>query len=96
MWYLGKNMLYTPNISGQAKYFQRAMLAHLQGISLSAGGNPNPFFTMFLAKNTCMFFFVYLCFYLHWSRDSVSPVCGIIFTPYLTWKLVISYSYFSK
>ena len=49
-------------------------------------------FLMFSAKNACMFF---MCFYLHWSRDSVSPVCEIFFIPCLRWKLVISYSYFS-
>ena len=82
-------MLYTPNISGQAKYFQRAMLAHLQGISLSAEGTPYHFFlSVFGRKKLLACFFVYLCFYLHWSRDSVSPVRGIIFIPYLTWKLL--------
>ena len=51
-------MLYTQNISGQAKTFRRAMLAQLQGISPSAGGTPCQFFLMFLAKNACMFFSV--------------------------------------
>ena len=35
-----KHMLYTPNFFGQAKTFQIAMLAHLQGISPSTGGTP--------------------------------------------------------
>ena len=51
-------MLYTPKISGQAKTFRRAMLAHLQGISPSAGGTPCQFLFLsssFLAKNACMF-----------------------------------------
>ena len=25
-----------------------------------------------------MYFFLYLCYYLHTSRDSVSPLCGIL------------------
>ena len=29
--------------------------------------------------NFCPGFFWYLCFYPHWSRDSLSPVCGIFF-----------------
>ena len=81
MWYLGKNMLYTPKISGQAKSFRRAMLAHLQGISLSAGGTPYNFFlSMFLEKKMLVCFFLYRCFYLHWSRNSLSPVCGIFYS----------------
>ena len=88
-------MLYTPKISWQAKTFQRAVLAHLQGISPSAGGTPcQLFFKNVFGKKACMFF-VYQCFYLHWSRDSVSPICGIFFIPYQRWKLVRSYSYFS-
>ena len=87
-------MLYTPKISGQPKTSWRAMLAHLQGISPSAGGTPCQFILMFLAK-TCLYVFVYWCFYLHWSRDSASPICRIFLIPYLRWKLVISYSYSS-
>ena len=49
-------MLYTPKISGQAKYFRRAMLAHLQGISLSAGGTPYHFFKCFWQKMLVYFF----------------------------------------
>ena len=41
-------MLYTPKISGQAKTFRRAVLAHLQGISPSAGGNPCQYIYFFL------------------------------------------------
>ena len=52
-----KNMLYTPNISVQAKTFRRALLAHLQGISPSAGGTPCQFlFYNVFAKNACIFF----------------------------------------
>ena len=40
-----------------SKTFWRAMLAHLQGISPSAGGIPHKFKKkMFLAKNACTFF----------------------------------------
>ena len=52
-------MLYTPKISGQAKTFRRAMLAHLQGISPSAGGAPCQFFflNVFFCKKCLHVFF---------------------------------------
>ena len=47
-------------ISGQAKTFRRAMLAHLQGIFPSAGGTPcHFFFYFFLFGNKCLV--VFLC-----------------------------------
>ena len=89
-------MLYTPKISGQAKTFRRAMLAHLQGISPSAGGTPCQFFFYNVFGKKCLYVFFLLnwCFYLYWLRDSVSPLCRIFFIPYLRLKLVISYSFF--
>ena len=65
----GKKRLYTTKISGQVKTLWRAMLA---------GGHPLPLKKKLLAKNACMFF-LHWCFYLHWSRDSASPICGIFF-----------------
>ena len=88
-------MLYTPKISGPAKTFRRAMLAHLQGISLSAGGTPYNFFLQFfLAKKACMFFSVSVLLFALVKRLSFSCMWDF-FIPYLRRKLVISYSYFS-
>ena len=42
-------MLYTPKIYGQVKNFRRTMLAHLQGISPSAGV-PHAIFLVFFGK----------------------------------------------
>ena len=84
-----------PKISGQATTFRRAMLAHLQGISPSAGGTPCQF------KKKCFWQKILACF------SSVSVLLfGLVeklcfsrmqdfFIPCLIWKLVISYSYFS-
>ena len=92
-----KNKLYTPKISGQAKTFRRAMLAHLQGISPSAGGTPCHFFlNLIFCWQKCLYvFFLYWCFCPHWLRYSVSPKCRISFILYLRWTLVIFYRYVS-
>ena len=66
--------VYTPKISGQAKTFQRAMLAQLQGNSPSAGGTPCHFF-LCVAKYACMFLSVTVL--LSALRDSLSPVCRV-------------------
>ena len=59
-------------------------------------GYPLPiFFNDVFGKKCLHVFFLYQGLYLHCSRDSVSPVCGIFFIPYLRWKLVIHFSYFS-
>ena len=33
-------------------------------------------------------FFLYLCYYLYWSRDSLFPVCRIVFPLYITNQVV--------
>ena len=81
-----KNMLYTPIFFEQAKTFQRAMLAHLPGIFPSAGGPPVIFF-LFVCKK-CLY--VLFCI-----NASICIGRETLFLPYLKWKLVISYSYFS-
>ena len=90
---LGKNILYIPKISGQAKTFQRAMLAHLQGISPCSGGTWCHFFLGGGQKMlACLF--LYRCFYLHWliKRLCVSRMQFFLKIIYLRLKLVIFYS----
>ena len=70
------------------------MLAHLQGISPSARGTPCHLKLKKFWPKMLVCFFVYRCFYFHWSRDSVSPICMIFFINYLRGKFVISYSNF--
>ena len=76
-------MLYTPTISGQAKTFLRAVLAHLQGISLSAGGTPCQ-----LKKNVFWQkrLYVFLCIGASncIGRETLFlPYAGFFFIPYL-------------
>ena len=73
------------NASARARYFSLCR------------GYPLHFFLFifFFWQKMLVCFFLYRCFYPHWSRDSVSPVCGIFFILYLRWKLVIFYSYVS-
>ena len=87
-------MLYTPKISGQAKSFRRAMLAHLQGISHSAGGTPYNFYSQcFWQKMLVCFFCIGASICIGW--ETIFLLYVGFFIPYLRRKLVISYSYFS-
>ena len=87
-------MLYTPNISGQAKTFWRAMLAHLQGISPSARGTSANFLKSCFWQNSFTFFALSVLLFALVERLCFSWIQDFFIT-YLRWKLVISYSYFS-
>ena len=97
MWLLGKNMLYTTKISGQAKTFRRAILAHLQGISFSAGVPPAIFFILifFSTKNAFMFCFcIGASIRIGWETRCL-PYAGFFLILFLRLRLVIFYRYVS-
>ena len=56
--------------------------------------NPTPplfssfIFFIYIFCYALRLFYGYWCFYLHWSRDSVSPVCGI----FIFWFLLHDYN----
>ena len=90
-----KNVIHPKNLWTSQNFPESNASAPARYFSLCRGYNCQFFFFMFLEKKWLYFFLLYRCFYLQWSNDSVSPVCRIFFIPYLRWKLVISYSYFS-
>ena len=71
------------------------MLAHLQGITSSAGGTPCQLKKkVFGKKNACMFFFCIGASSCIGQETLFLQYAGFFFIPYLRWKLVISYRYF--